>query len=92
MCEPLHHILAATSYRVAESGHERKGGTSERLKQIAVAKTISECELGDVGHAMIQTGVETVIAIALRRGRDEVLEWYGAMGKGKCGGRATRRR
>src|SRR6185369_3178905 len=69
-----HAVLTATFHRVAETRNNRERRTSKRLKQIAVAKTVSEREIRAVSQPVIDTRVEAVIIVAQDWRRDEVLK------------------
>ena len=74
-----HHVLAASLDRVAKSRNEREGRTREGLEQIAVAKAVAESKIRLLSHSMIETRIETIVAVALRRRRDKVLQRHVAI-------------
>ena len=74
-----HRVLTPSLHRIAKTRHQRQRRSRERFKKIAVAKTVSERQVCLVSQTVIDTRVEAVVIIALRRRRDEVLKRHVAV-------------
>jgi hypothetical protein len=55
--------LTATFHRIAKTRQERERRTRERLKQIAITKTVSEREIGAIRQLVIDARVEAIVVV-----------------------------
>src|SRR5262249_53414392 len=82
-------VLPATGHSVSKAGYGGETRSGKGLEQVAIREAVPHPERGPVRKRVINPNVEVVVAIALHRRRDEVLERHIAIRQRIKGGYST---